>query len=216
MPLILGSHSRCNSAFSGWFAPSSKIGSNRNSPSSKRPPGSHSTCRKNSGLRPLKICSVSVSLPSRKRVESIRLHQALSLAIILPEGLVDGGAELVAQRLEFGPQLLRAQLGIEGAGELRGAKPSQVGGKAVQFRPALTGAQARVVGDFLEMPGEGGVIELAQARQIPERSASGCRSGDCRSRAASREWPLWNSTPAAAGPGGSWEWNRAANTRPGA
>jgi hypothetical protein len=53
-------------------------------------------------------------------------------------------------------------LRIDHAGELPRAEAPQVGGKEIHLRAPQPVAQHRVVGDFLQVLGEAGVVQLAQ------------------------------------------------------
>ena len=90
------------------------------------------------------------------------LAPGLVVAIVLAERLVHGGAEMVAQLIEFGPQLVGRQLLVSDARKLSRPEPPQVGGEEIHLRSPQPIARDRVVGDFLQVPGEAGVVQLAQ------------------------------------------------------
>ena len=94
------------------------------------------------------------------------LAPGLVMAIIRAERLMHGGAKVSAQLLELRPQLLGGQLLIDDAGELPRAKAPQVGGEEIHSGPPQPVAQDRVVGNLLQVPGEAGVVQLAQVPEL--------------------------------------------------
>ena len=207
MPLARGSQSRCSSASSGWLAASSKIESNRNSPSSNRPPGSHSTCRKNSGLRPLRICSVCGLVAFEEERGENPLAPGLVVAIIRAERLVHGGAEVGSQLLELGPQLLRAAVAHRPRRQIA-ARRTAAGRRRRSPPPAAPAGCAAWSGR--QSPagaGRGWRCPACPGSQTPGRSASECRSAGCRSKWAGRGCPPSSRIPSAPWPRAFGEWN---------
>ena len=85
---------------------------------------------------------------------------------------MDRRIEMVLERLIFGAQFRGGQLPVGHAGKKGRAAMPQIRREKIQFRAAQMVAADRVVGNFLELPGQGGVLQpprLANSWQVSQR-----------------------------------------------
>ena len=175
MPLARGSQSCCSPTSVGLAGRLVEDGVEDELALLKPPAGEPLDLQEELGAEPAEnLLGLRLVALEEERRENA-LAPGLVVAVILAEGLVDRRAEVSAQLVELRAQLLRGQLLIHDAGELARAEPPQVGGEEVHLGPAQAVAQQGVVGDLLQVAGEGRVVQLAEALEFLAGQPAGAR-----------------------------------------